>query len=166
MEEALLNFYYHFHKHQHYFLCHDILEEAWKKKPNYSKNDGIVSLILFSTAMYHYRRHNYNGALKSFEKSLTTFINARDKVLLGLNEEVFAKQIEHQIKNVYHKNNFVPIQLPMTEEMVNKIYHVYPDYTFNALSISDSYIVHHHKLRDRSDVINAREQALIKKHEK
>ena len=45
------------------FMCHDILEEAWKSNINFSKKDGIVSLILFSTAMYHYRRGNTKGAL-------------------------------------------------------------------------------------------------------
>ena len=33
-------------------------------KPNFSKKDAVVSLILFSTAMYHYRRCNKLGALK------------------------------------------------------------------------------------------------------
>ena len=60
--QSLNRFYYYFHK-QHYFLCHDILEEAWKSNINFSKKDGIVSLILFSTAMYHYRRGNTKGAL-------------------------------------------------------------------------------------------------------
>lgn len=45
-------------------LCHDILEDAWKEQPSYSKQDAIVSLILFTTASYHHRRHNYKGALK------------------------------------------------------------------------------------------------------
>ncbi|MCQ9904298.1 DUF309 domain-containing protein, partial [Staphylococcus aureus] len=26
MDKALIDFYYYFHKLQHYFLCHDILE--------------------------------------------------------------------------------------------------------------------------------------------
>ena len=62
-KKHLLNFY-QFHRHQHYFLCHDILEDAWKEQPSYSKQDAIVSLILFTTASYHHRRHNYKGALK------------------------------------------------------------------------------------------------------
>ena len=68
MNKALSHFYYQFHTHQHYFLCHDILEELWKSNPNFSKKDAVVSLILFSTAMYHYRRCNKLGALKSFKK--------------------------------------------------------------------------------------------------
>ena len=68
MNKALSHFYYQFHTHQHYFLCHDILEELWKSKPNFSKKDAVVSLILFSTAMYHYRRCNKLGALKAFKK--------------------------------------------------------------------------------------------------
>nr|MQS96213.1 DUF309 domain-containing protein [Escherichia coli] len=35
MQQALINFYYQFHTKQHYFLCHDILEDAWKAENNY-----------------------------------------------------------------------------------------------------------------------------------
>ena len=65
-----MDYYYQFHKHQHYFLCHDILEDAWKSQNTFSKHDAVVSLILFATANYHYRRGNLKGALKSFEKAL------------------------------------------------------------------------------------------------
>ena len=67
MDDALIHFYYQFHKHQHYFLCHDILEEAWKLNLSFSKNDAVVSLILFASACYHYRRDNIKGALKSYK---------------------------------------------------------------------------------------------------
>jgi predicted metal-dependent hydrolase len=39
MQQALINFYYQFHTKQHYFLCHDILEDAWKAENNYSKHE-------------------------------------------------------------------------------------------------------------------------------
>ena len=47
-----MDYYYQFHKHQHYFLCHDILEDAWKSQNTFSKHDAVVSLILFATANY------------------------------------------------------------------------------------------------------------------
>ena len=53
-----MDYYYQFHKHQHYFLCHDILEDAWKSQNTFSKHDAVVSLLLFATANYHYRRGN------------------------------------------------------------------------------------------------------------
>ena len=73
-----MDYYYQFHKHQHYFLCHDILEDAWKSQNTFSKHDAVVSLILFATANYHYRRGNLKGALKSFEKALLTINHAKD----------------------------------------------------------------------------------------
>ena len=39
-----MDYYYQFHKHQHYFLCHDILEDAWKSQNTFSKHDAVVSL--------------------------------------------------------------------------------------------------------------------------
>ncbi|MCI8279249.1 MAG: DUF309 domain-containing protein, partial [Staphylococcus xylosus] len=46
MKKALKDFYFHFHTKQHYFLCHDILEEAWKDNESFRKDDAVVSLIL------------------------------------------------------------------------------------------------------------------------
>ncbi|WP_186311404.1 DUF309 domain-containing protein, partial [Bacillus toyonensis] len=77
-DQSLMDYYYQFHKHQHYFLCHDILEDAWKSQNTFSKHDAVVSLILFATANYHYRRGNLKGALKSFEKALLTINHAKD----------------------------------------------------------------------------------------
>ncbi|MCI2947576.1 uncharacterized protein ACUXJ9_000224 [Staphylococcus caledonicus] len=166
MEQALINFYYHFHKHQHYFLCHDILEEAWKMNPSFSKKDAIVSLILFSTAMYHFRRHNFKGALKSFQKALLTFQQASDKADIGLKEKDYINLIEKQIDNVMNHHTFIPVYLPVTNYMEKLIYKVYPDYEFKHLPVREDYIVHHHLLRDRREVVEARQQALLNKHRK
>ncbi len=85
MQQALINFYYQFHT-QHYFLCSSILEDAWKAENNYSKQDAVVSLILFATACYHYRRNNLKGAYKSFNKSKEIIQNAKkpQKYVLSL----------------------------------------------------------------------------------
>ncbi|PNZ67254.1 DUF309 domain-containing protein [Staphylococcus croceilyticus] len=166
MERALIDFYYQFHKHQHYFLCHDILEDAWKAKPNFSKNDAIVSLILFTTAMYHYRRENYIGALKSYKKALTTFQNAKDKSSVGLYEEKYEALLNTQIEKIKQHEHFTPVKLPINKQFENKIYTEMPDYEFNKFIVKDDYIVHHHLRRDRSEVIAARQQALLNKKNK
>ena len=163
MDRALIDFYYYFHKQQHYFLCHDILEEAWKSNINFSKKDGIVSLILFSTAMYHYRRGNTKGALVTLKKSLSTFEKAKDKALLQLNEQDYKTLILSQIKSIEDSKSFKPVYIPVNNVLEKQIINTYPDYKFTTLSTQDEYIVNHHKNRDRSDVISARHQAMIKK---
>ena len=57
-------------------------------KYKFSKKDGIVSLILFSTAMYHYRRGNTKGALVTLKKSLSTFEKARIKRCCNLMSKI------------------------------------------------------------------------------
>ncbi len=47
-----INFYYQFHTKQHYFLCHDILEDAWKAENNYSKQDAVVKLHLVCNCLF------------------------------------------------------------------------------------------------------------------
>ncbi|MDY4023410.1 DUF309 domain-containing protein [Staphylococcus borealis] len=163
MEKALIDFYYYFHKQQHYFLCHDILEDAWKANSQFSKKDGIVSLILFSTAMYHYRRGNTKGARITFEKSLNTFNDAYDKTVLNLSEHAFQTLIVNEIKAIDDLKPFKPAYLPINSTFEKQIIDRYPDYSFTFLSTEDNYIVNYHKLRDRSDVINARQQALMYK---
>ncbi|MBE5661941.1 DUF309 domain-containing protein [Staphylococcus sp. SS21] len=160
MQQALINFYYQFHKKQHYFLCHDILEEAWKEENNFSKQDAVVSLILFATACYHYRRNNLKGAYKSFNKSNEIIQNAQDSYVLNLNIDEFQKLIEQQIAMINKSESFSPVVLPINPDFENIIKVNFPDYDYNQETITDSFIVDHHKLRDRSDVIKAKQEAI------
>lgn len=161
MHQALISFYYHFHHQQHYFLCHDILEEAWKAQSHYSKNDAVVSLILFATACYHYRRDNRVGAGKSFSKALKViepFDEQDDR--LGLDLRSYKKVIQEERTRLEQGELFEPIQLPLTTKMEDEIIQVYPEYQFSAEVITKPYILHHHIERDRTEVVRARQRAL------
>lgn len=160
MQQALINFYYQFHKKQHYFLCHDILEDAWKAESNFSKQDAVVSLILFATACYHYRRNNLKGAYKSFNKSNEIIQNAKDSNVLNLNIDAFQQLIEQQIAMVNESKPFSPVVLPINTDFEKIIKVNFPDYDYNQVTTTDSFIVDYHKLRDRSEVIAAKEEAI------
>ncbi|MGZ1748068.1 DUF309 domain-containing protein [Staphylococcus argenteus] len=160
MHQALINFYYQFHKKQHYFLCHDILEDAWKAESKFSKQDAVVSLILFATACYHYRRNNLKGAYKSFNKSNEIIQNAKDSNILNLNIDEFQKLIAQQIEMINKSESFSPVVLPINPDFENIIKDNFPDYDYNQETTTDSFIIDHHKLRDRSDVIKAKQVAI------
>ena len=151
-----MDYYYQFHKHQHYFLCHDILEDAWKSQNTFSKHDAVVSLILFATANYHYRRGNLKGALKSFEKALLTINHAKDDTQLHLNINEFKQLIVKMIEAVKLQKQFTPLQLPIEPEFQTLIKRKYPDYLFTSQIIKEPYIVDHHIKRDRTEVIKNR----------
>lgn len=156
-----MDYYYQFHKHQHYFLCHDILEDAWKSQNTFSKHDAVVGLILFATANYHYRRGNLKGALKSFEKALLTINHAKDATQLHLNINEFEELIMKRIEAVKLQKHFTPLQLPIEPEFRTLIKRKYPDYLFTSQIIKEPYIVDHHIKRDRTEVIKNRERALF-----
>ena len=97
------------------------------------------------------------------KKSLSTFEKARDKALLQLNEQDYKILILSQIKSIEDSKSFKPVYIPVNNVFEKQIINTYPDYKFTTLSTQDEYIVNHHKNRDRSDVISARHQAMIKK---
>lgn len=165
MDKALKLFYYEFHTEQHYFLCHDVLEEAWKENPSFSKNDPVVSLILFATGCYHYRRRNFIGAKRSFERAYKVIAQDDYSQYLGLHIEKYKTLISQMITNIEQSKSFQPIQIPITEAMEQQILQDYPNYILTPYVIDDDYIIHHHLKRDRSEVIEAR-QAAIKKNQR
>lgn len=168
MEQALIQFYYQFHKNQHYFLCHDILEEAWKENNDYSKQDAVVSLILCATACYHYRRRNFKGAIKSFNKAkqVITYASRKDQMTLHLDIAMYIQLLEMQIDRVEQQLPFILIQLPINIQMLNQLELTFPDYYFMSTPVKNENIVHHHLLRDRSEVELARQAALEERHYK
>lgn len=160
MEKALKDFYFHFHTKQHYFLCHDILEEAWKDNEHFRKDDAVVSLILLATGCYHFRRANHKGAMKSFRKALNVIQAYTNDTELGIELESYKAILIELIAAAKNDDHFVPIQLPLTPSMQQAILKAYPNFTMTDYTIEDSYIVNHHLERDRSEVQAARLQAL------
>ena len=93
---------------QHYFLCHDILEEAWKAQPTFSKDDPVVALILLATACYHHRRGNFKGAHRSYKKALTV-CRHHDKLTfqaLGVDYHQFENELRQLIESTEQKERY------------------------------------------------------------
>lgn len=166
MENALTEFYFQFHTNQHYFLCHDILEEAWKENEAFSKDDAVVSLILFATGCYHFRRKNDKGAIKSFRKALKVIEPYEEEINLGIDLKAYQKVITELIVAIENGQQFVPVQLPITSQMEQNILKTYPNFVMTQYVVKDSYIVNHHLERDRTEVNEARLNALYQKQQK
>lgn len=165
MQRALLEFFYQYHTKQHYFLCHDILEEAWKAQTTYTKKDAVVSLILLATGSYHYRRQNFKGAHTLFKRAYRV-AEINDVSQLGLRQMDYLyllKTLEYQTQN---KEIFIPIHLPLTKEIENTLKSQYPNYEMMQKVNDIPFIYDHHLLRDRHEVEEARNMAYRKKHSK
>lgn len=166
METNIMEFHYHFHVLRHYFECHDILEEHWKEQDQFSKNDPIVSLILFSTACYHYRRGNVKGALKTYQKSLQIAELNDQFDHLGIEKTQYISVVNSQILRIQQNKLYQNIQLPLTSACYQALESAYDDFTFNYDDHISDYIKHYHLLRDRTEVINSRNLAYENRHAK
>ncbi|PTJ53134.1 DUF309 domain-containing protein [Mammaliicoccus sciuri] len=164
METQIMSFHYHFHVLRHYFECHDILEDHWKDQTQFSKHDAIVSLILFSTACYHYRRDNTKGALKTYKKALQIAELNDDFSHLGIEKASFQSLIHSQIMRIEQGHPYENIQLPLTDSSYRALESTFDDFEFNYNTDVSDYIKHYHLLRDRTEVIESRISAYKQRH--
>jgi uncharacterized protein len=158
--DAYIRYLIHFHTDRDYFECHEILEEHWKKD-GYKK--VWVVLIQIAVALYHHRRGNGQGALRMMRKALSLLQKEQKAVReLGLDEQRLAKQLERYIERIAQNEAYKSIELPVCDETLQKMCQAICDERGlswgKASDMSDVFLIHKHKLRDRSDVIAAREE--------
>lgn len=169
-ELTLLKYYNEFIIKQDYFECHEIMEDAWKSKDVFSKEDDEIFFIQLSTAEYHYRRNNVYGARKIYGRALRRL---GDRPFhhwkYGLKSDIAAlvEKRFSMIGNAY----FTPLDLPLTDEMLEAL-HAYampecPMKDFrrfiSTLHRKDITLVQKHRLRDRSEIIKTRNERLRKR---
>lgn len=158
--DAYIRYLIHFHTDRDYFECHEILEEHWKKT---GYKQVWVLLIQIAVALYHHRRGNQKGALRMMRKALALLAKEQKAVRgLGLDEQKLSEQLERYIERMEQNGAYESIELPIRDESLRKICQAICDergLTWGKASdMNDVFLIHKHKLRDRSDVIAARER--------
>ena len=156
---------------QDYFECHEIMEDAWKDKENFTKTDAEVFIVLIVTGEYHYRRDNIIGATTSYKRALKLYEDHQ----YDLSEFGFEDGFIDKIEKRYHeipKNSFVPMQFPIQDWVWEALYNAHES-EFDSFSQfmttmlanfeTAVHITHKHSMRDRSDVIQKRLEALNNK---
>ncbi|TAA72512.1 DUF309 domain-containing protein [Planococcus salinarum] len=146
----------HFNSNEDYFECHEVGEEYWKDVAPKDKTHPLAGWIQMSVGMYHWRRSNFPGALRSF-------IRAKDKLsdagiwTEGFDGKILANQLSGSIEAVTARTAFTPYRLPVvSEELAQAVRHHMaknPSETLDA-----HFLMHKHRLRDRTSIINLREQ--------
>jgi len=113
--EAYINFLVYFHGNRDYFECHDVLEEHWQKNDEHKAVwNGLIKLAV---AFYHYRRHNFIGALKLMNKSLTILSNEPEALeSLGLDPDRLLLTLKEQLKAIKEDQPYASINLPILDE--------------------------------------------------
>ncbi len=170
-EITLLKYYNEFIIKQDYFECHEIMEDAWKSKAGFSKEDDEIFFIQLSTAEYHYRRDNLYGARKIYGRAVKRLDERPfEPRKYGLKSAI-VPLVKKRFGSIT-EGGFRPLRLPLTYHM-HEALHAYtmPELSpeefyrhIETLHKTDITLVQKHRLRDRSEIINTRNEKLRGKH--
>ncbi|MBO8172389.1 MAG: DUF309 domain-containing protein [Bacillaceae bacterium] len=167
--EAYIHYLVHFHATRDYFECHEILEEYWKSLPPSKDHDIWVGLIQLAVSLYHQRRDNFAGAVKMMKGALNNLEPCGEKLKeLGLNPDELIPALktrlrEQELKQPYYSMN-LPIKDPELERQCLDLCERKGVKWGEPSRLSDTFLIHKHKLRDRSDVIAERRRQLQQKN--
>lgn len=109
--QAFIDYLIYFHAERDYFECHEVLEHYWK---THGKEKIWAGLIQLAVAMYHYRRHNYNGALTLIKKSYS-ILAEEELENLGFNKTVFLRKVKEMSEQIAHKLPYQDMNLPIAD---------------------------------------------------
>ncbi|MFD0670292.1 DUF309 domain-containing protein [Cohnella sp. GCM10027633] len=151
-----------------YFECHEIMEEYWKEHPESPLLGCWLVLIRIAVAQYHARRGNRAGALKLMGKAAQeTDATLFDR--LGIDGTELKALLERKRAEWEDRESiaYEDLDLPITDDALLE--------AARQRSASCGYpwgiggqdagvsVVDRHKLRDRGDVIAARESSAKRK---
>lgn len=156
--EAFHAYFYHYLVTEDYFECHEVLEELWKEVAPRNKTHILVPFILVATSMYHWRRGNTKGAFKSLRKAHELFKINVTEVDVYLDAKDLDQQIQIKLVAISKEEPFSPIDFTVTSEALAAVIEHFPE----KQQVTET-LIHRHTLRDRTDVIDARKLALLKR---
>ncbi|MEK4629320.1 MAG: DUF309 domain-containing protein [Solibacillus sp.] len=146
----------YFNDNKDYFECHEVLEEYWKEIAPGEKFHPLVGYVQLATSMYHWRRENFAGASRTLQKAINNFEQNQFDIFFSF---IDLPHLLNDMKkchfNMIHHKPFSEILLPITNKelqlLVNEKITTLP-------SLSKQFIFNKHMLRDRSEILSAREQ--------
>ncbi|MCM3566735.1 DUF309 domain-containing protein [Neobacillus mesonae] len=166
--QEYIEYLIHFHGDRDYFECHEILEDYWKKVDFGNKDSLWVGLILLAVSTYHHRRKNLIGAKRTLEKAIMIFKNHSALLpKIGLNEAVFLPLLTERLEMIEHKQTYTSFSFPFNDsslvEICSQTCRERGLVWGKESDLANEQLVHRHKLRDRTDVIEERKKMLIMK---
>lgn len=167
--EAYIAYLVEFHATRDFFECHELLEHYWKEHPSDGRGETWVGLIQLAVGQYHERRGNLRGASKMYGQAIHRLGAARLD-LLGIDKESLMAQLDCRLKIAGGGCiQYEDIQIHISDLHLLKLCELLCESRGLVWGSESPYhndhIIHRHKLRDRSEVITAREAALQAKRE-
>lgn len=155
----------HFHGDRDYFECHEILEDYWKKAGPIVRNSHWVGLIQIAVALYHERRKNRQGALRTITKAANNLSYNRDQLnQLGIDVDKLFILLKQTQERMIACKPYKSINLPLIDNQL--ITQCIAECKKLGLtwrsdhSLAAPNIIHKHLIRDRSHIIQKRAQQL------
>ncbi|MBY4604416.1 MULTISPECIES: DUF309 domain-containing protein [Bacillus] len=163
--KAYIDYLVEFHATRDYFECHEILEEYWKKDPPNKRKVYWVGFIQLAVALYHYRRQNTAGAKRLMTNSIRILQAERQAVEdLGLDHIRLLQLMQSVYEQIETGSSYQSIMLPIKDEKLEEACRIEckkKGYTWGQPStLTDSFLIDKHRLRDRTDVILEREKEI------
>ncbi|MFB9330489.1 DUF309 domain-containing protein [Paenibacillus aurantiacus] len=159
---AYVQYLVEFHATRDYFECHELLEDHWKSHPGDPLAEVWVGLIQLAVGSYHHRRGNLAGAVKMFAQAKRR-LNAESLDGLGLDGDRSMIRIIERCDAAEAGEAFEDVELPIHDEWLkgecDRITRR-EGLVWGAPSRREEALTDRHRLRDRTDVLAAREAAL------
>ncbi|KMK76142.1 DUF309 domain-containing protein [Alkalihalobacillus pseudalcaliphilus] len=178
--KPFLDYLVYFHANYDYFECHEVLEEYWKEAEESQRHPVWVGLIQLSVGLYHERRGNYAGAKKMLLSSRNYLMAEAESVRqLNIDYDQLAADISNHIHTISTILNsepeqaqhiqvlFQPIKIPFFDQQIHELIQKRSEelgISWQQPEFTEPYIIHKHKLRDRSDVIAERQNQIKRKN--
>lgn len=159
-----------YHGARDFFECHEIMEAYWKSQTGARHEACWLALIRIAVACYHARRGNWPGARKMMDKALRDMApDLMDE--LGLDGRRLAGIMRDALNRWAQENGaaYADLDLPVTDPaLMKEAVRVCREngWTWGTPShAADPEVLHRHLTRDRTDVIEARNEAARRKRE-
>ncbi|WML30813.1 DUF309 domain-containing protein [Neobacillus sp. OS1-32] len=165
---AYIDYLIHFHGDRDYFECHEILEDYWKQSDPGNKDSIWVGLILMAVSAYHHRRENFAGAKRTLEKAIKIFETQADSLVkLGIDSGELINVLNERLLAIEANHLYTSFSLPIIDsalmEECLKICQQRGLEWGKASDVTNDDLIHRHKLRDRTSVIEERNRMLLAK---
>ncbi|MCY8174036.1 DUF309 domain-containing protein [Bacillus inaquosorum] len=163
--KAYIDYLVEFHASRDYFECHEILEEYWKDDPPNQREMYWVGFIQLAVALYHHRRKNTAGAKRLMANSIRILQAEKQAVeCLGLDHSRLLELMQSVYEQIEMGSSYKSIMLPIKDEKLEEACRVEckkKEYTWGQPStLTDTFLIDKHRLRDRTDVILEREKEI------
>ncbi len=153
-----VKFIVYFNENQDFFECHEELEDYWKSLPGRTKDHLLTAYILLATGMYHWRRGNKVGGLRSLQKANQKLLTTVDEEFTnGIDFKELCLNVQKAIYELENDQPFKPFTISITSEELNALADELKP-TMDLLPFGSDAVIHKHMLRDRSNILRKRDE--------